>query len=140
MTLRQVTRRLAVAAVLLSTLLVAPTGLWQATSAHADDPTRQADEYGAAGFRRTISLWQSGQHDKAWFLYKDAARLLNADLRLLAPRNSRLAALRREAAEQIGAQFGGQVIRQDHLSRSVKPHDWPQWGGWSGRNNVALAE
>jgi len=140
MTRWRTTTRLAAMAILLTALFAMSSRRWNIPSARADDPMRQADEAGAEALRRTITLWQSGQHEKAWFLYQDATRLLNADLRLLAPRNSRLAALRREAAEQIGAQLGGEAIRQDHFSRQAKPHDWPQWGGWSARNNVALAD
>ncbi len=90
--------------------------------------------------RRVIALWNGGQRDAAWFLYQDAARSLNADLRLLQPRHARLAELRRFAAETIGSQFGEATIRSDRTQRRVSDDDWPQWGGWAGRNNVALGD
>ena len=74
-------------------------------AARGDDAAqRRAEEEGAAAMRRVVALWNGGQRDAAWFLYQDATRTVNADLRLMRPRNVQLAELRRFAAETIGAQ------------------------------------
>jgi outer membrane protein assembly factor BamB len=105
----------------------------------ADDPAGESASDEAA-LRRVISLWHGGQRQQAWFLYQDLTRRINADLQLRQPRNAKLALLRQEAADAIGAQFGQESIRQDRRTRRVGADDYPQWGGWAGRNNVALAD
>src|SRR5262245_39481532 len=108
--------------------------------ARADDWDERAAAADAAALRRVVSLWHSGRQQQAWFLYQDTTRRLNTDLKLNEPKQARLAALRREAAEVIGAQFGPRPIQADRKSRLARESDWPQWGGWGGRNNVALAD
>src|SRR5262249_22781258 len=89
---------------------------------------------------RVMALWELGRREEAWRLYQDLARLLAAKLVMIDPTQRELAATRREAAQLIGAQFGEQPIRDDIARRPVRPGDWPQWGGWAGRNNVSLAK
>ena len=124
-----------------SLVLAAAAWLLAAASvSRADDADQRASAADAAALRRVVSLWHSGQQQPAWFLYQDTVRRLNADLKLNEPRQAGLSALRREAAEAIGAQFGPRPIQLDRKSRLVREGDWPQWGGWGGRNNVALAD
>lgn len=90
-------------------------------------------------FVRVMALWRTGDRDQAWRLYQDQARAVAERLLMLNPRKAVEARFRLEAAEVIGAQFGDTTIREDVALRGAGPGDYPQWGGWGGRNNVSTA-
>jgi len=89
---------------------------------------------------RVMALWQVGRRDEAWSQYQEVARVLGGEGVLLDPAKRRLADLRRQAARVIGAQLGPEPMLQDIATRNVGFGDYPQWGGWAGRNNVGQGE
>ena len=89
---------------------------------------------------RVMALWQLGRRNEAWTQYQEIARSLGAKNVMTEPMKRHVAELRREAARLIGSQLGPEPILQDIATRQVGPGDYPQWGGWSGRNNVGQGD
>jgi hypothetical protein len=73
-------------------------------------------------------------------LEQQIARDLGEKKVMIDPTKRGLAEIRRETARVIGAQIGLEPITQDLATRSVGQRDYPQWGGWAGRNNVGQGD